>query len=747
MMIRLGLFWSALLLAAGVFLFEELPPFLLPYGYALLLLSGVLFLLYGHFRCRFSLVLLGAALSLLTIGAFRMALSDALWQEQSHWASRSAGTYEGIVMEEPLVQKGEEGYARYALALVSIRYADGTLQPLSGTCYLYDQKETRHFHPGDRLYAEGEMSPIRLYQNPGKIDLTGRYRSRHLLGRLYLKEGMHPAFAGESGAYRIERFSSEMKQSLKETFAPYMDPVRLSILMTLLFGGNYNDIPEEVMTSFSATGIIHILSVSGSHVALLFGFLYLLGRWLSLPRRLVILPAILLVLFYAVLSGLVPPVIRAAVMGILSVVGIFLDRERATLNLLGAAVFGMLLWDPYYVYDVSFQLSVGASAGILLFYRPILRWMSPFPKLPKWVKEGIALSSAAQLLTIPIMLYDFHRFPVYFIFANLFVTPFLEWVIIAGLIAAAVSLLCRPLMAGLLYAADYAVFLALRLNFLLSSARGAQLVTGGLSSLEIAFYYALLAAVYFRKRLSARSRMAAGGMLSLLFLAIATAQLLVPSIRIICPDLGGDRGILLVNDGRNILYYKASRISSHTAVWEWNSILAYEGVEEADVLILDLEDVDKPLPLVMGIPVREIWVTGGDPRKWATQLLAGQTARVRCLGRAALSLDELHFITNGSSWQMVMGEKDIFLSGRRPMPKASPHTLWITGSHGFQEYTEKDAETMAPELVIYGGTRLVHAYEDMELFDFKDIPSVNLYQKGMQEIVYKNGWKLVTSDW
>lgn len=106
MMIRLGLFWSALLLAAGVFLFEGLPPFLLPYGYALLLLSGVLFLLYGHFRGRFSLVLLGAALSLLTIGAFRMALSDALWQEQSHWASRSAGTYEGIVMEEPLVQKG-----------------------------------------------------------------------------------------------------------------------------------------------------------------------------------------------------------------------------------------------------------------------------------------------------------------------------------------------------------------------------------------------------------------------------------------------------------------------------------------------------------------------------------------------------------------------------------------------------------------------------------------------------------------
>ena len=82
----------------------------------------------------------------------------------------------------------------------------------------------------------------------------------------------------------------------------------------------------------------------------------------------------------------------------------------------------MLLWDPYYVYDVSFQLSVGASAGILLFYRPIFRGMSPFPKLPKWVKEGIALSSAAQLLTIPIMLYDFHRFPVYTCSASICIT-------------------------------------------------------------------------------------------------------------------------------------------------------------------------------------------------------------------------------------------------------------------------------------------------------------------------------------
>ena len=741
MMIRIGLFWSALFLGAGVFLFEKLPPFLLPYGQGLLLFLGSLLLIGGYVRRRFALLLAGAMLSLLALGAFRMALSDGLWQEQSHWASRSAGTYEGVVIEEPLIQKGEEGYARYVLSLRSIRYADGEVQPLSGTCYLYDQKEIEHFRPGDHLLAEGEMSPIRLYQNPGKIDLSGRYRSLHLLGRLYLTEGTHPTRVGLCGGYGLARFSADLKHALAEKFSPYMDPVRLSILMTLLFGGNYNDIPEEIMTSFSATGIIHILSVSGSHVALLFGFLCLLGRWLSLPRRLVVLLAICLVLFYSVLSGLVPPVIRAAAMGILSAMGLFLDREKATLNLLGAAVIGMLLWDPYYVYDVSFQLSVGASAGILLFYQPLLRWMRSFPKLPKWVKEGIALSTAAQLLTIPIMLYDFHRFPVYFIAANLFVTPFLEWVIIAGLLAALVSFICRPLMAGLLYSADYGIWAALRLNLLLSAAKGAQLVTGALSFLETVLYYALLSAVYFRRRLSHRLRLAAGGLLAGLFLALVLSQCFAPSLYVICPDLGSDRGILLVNGRRNILYYKASRISSHTAVWEWNSILAYEGVEAADVLILDLEDVKKPLPLVMTMPIQEIWVTGGDPRKLTPKLLAGQEARVRCLRQSEMALEDMRFATNGSSWQVKMGEKDLFLSGRKPMAKASPHTLWIAGSHGFSEYTEKEVDAIAPELVIYGGTRLSHAFEDMELFDFKDISSVNLYQKGMQEVVFEDGWR------
>lgn len=69
-------------------------------------------------------------------------------------------------------------------------------------------------------------------------------------------------------------------------------------------------------------------------------------------------------------------------MGILSVGGVFLEREKTSLNLLGAAVAGMLLWDPFYLYDVSFQLSVGASAGILLFTDPLWESFQGFPSCP-----------------------------------------------------------------------------------------------------------------------------------------------------------------------------------------------------------------------------------------------------------------------------------------------------------------------------------------------------------------------------
>ena len=378
----------------------------------------------------------------------------------------------------------------------------------------------------------------------------------------------------------------------------------------------------------------------------------------------------------------------------------------------------------------------------MIFYRPLLSYLQKIYYLKNWIREGIALSTAAQVLTLPIVLYDFHAFPLFFIPANLFVTPFLEWVIIAGLLAAAVSLLFVPLAGGTLYVSDYLMWCGLRLNFYLSSLPKASIGTGGMSALASVLYYATVAGLYFRKKLWAKRRLAYGALAAwaALFLAVGISWWMTPSFRVYCPDLGADRGLVLVNGKQNILYYKASGVSSHTANWEWNSFLGYEGIFDADILIINAEDAKETVPLTMTIPIKEIWVTGNA--SLLSPLWEKQTGERRVMKAAKLSVGNLIFETNGSTWRIEEGEKEIYLAGKKLMPSSPKgHTLLLSGG-SFQMLSEKEIAAIAPDIVLYGGSRLVNAWEDMELFDFQNIPAVNLYTEGAQEVVFEGKWKL-----
>lgn len=421
-------------------------------------------------------------------------------------------------------------------------------------------------------------------------------------------------------------------------FASYMDPVRLPVLMTLLFGGHYSEIPKDIIHSFSVTGIIHILSVSGSHIALLFGFLYFLGKWLGLSMKVTVVPAVLLVLVYAAMSGFVPPVIRASLMGILAVIGVLLERGRTALNLLGAAVAGMLLWNPYFLFDISFQLSVCASAGILLFYEPLRHALARLGKIPPRICEGCALSTAAQVLVLPIILYNFHSFPLYFIPANLIVVPLLEWVIIGGLLAALSSFLLMPLAGGILQFADYFLWAALRLNGFISSLPEASFEAGSLSLAEGILYYIGVAVFCFKRKWERKGQYLLAGIIfagAILLLAEWAARW---ETVLLAPDLGADTGTVLISGDAKIVYYKSSGIPSAASGRELDSILGYHGIFDIDVLLLNLEEVKKPVPFEMATRIKEIWAVGGKAETLAPFLIKDFKGTVRNLSPSRLRL-------------------------------------------------------------------------------------------------------------
>lgn len=185
--------------------------------------------------------------------------------------------------------------------------------------------------------------------------------------------------------------------------------------------GDRTSIDSEVSRKFGNTGAMHVLAVSGLHVAILVQILtYVLAlfrKWISKKRAL--LCALIIVWIYAAMTGFSPSVARSALMFTLLAGSTLQEKNYIPLNSLALSAILLLFWNPHYLYDIGFQLSYLAMVGIFLFYQPLSKL---FYSKWKWVQtawEGTMVGIAAQVMTLPLTLYYFHQFPNYFVLTNL----------------------------------------------------------------------------------------------------------------------------------------------------------------------------------------------------------------------------------------------------------------------------------------------------------------------------------------
>src|SRR5438034_6637118 len=222
------------------------------------------------------------------------------------------------------------------------------------------------------------------------------------------------------------------------------------------------------------------------------GLAVLLG--LSVRGRFVL--GVSTVVFFVVLTGGEPSVLRAGVMAILALLGILLGRPRSTASILGGAVLILLAADPSLVSDIGFQLSVGATAGIVALASPIAARLG---FLPTWLSLAAATTIAAQAGVSPLLLYHFHQVPEVTIIANLLAFAAVAPAMVLGLAAAGVSLLFQP--AGILLAK--LAFLPIRYlegvaDHLASSPIPSITSEGGWSVLLLGFALVVALAVWLR---------------------------------------------------------------------------------------------------------------------------------------------------------------------------------------------------------------------------------------------------------
>ncbi|APF40075.1 ComEC/Rec2 family competence protein [Neomicrococcus aestuarii] len=213
---------------------------------------------------------------------------------------------------------------------------------------------------------------------------------------------------------------------------------------------------DELEQAMKDAGLAHLTAVSGANCSLILGFIGLLLRSLGLSRWLVILGCLLGLVCFVLIVFPEPSVVRAAVMGSIAALAVFAGRQRQALTTLSLSITLLLVIDPFYAYEPAFQLSVSATAGIILIGRPLSSLLSHL--FPEWFSQALALALSSQIACLPVLTLLAPQFSTWSTLANIVVSPLIPFITILGtaalLIGTVIPLLSLPLVwiAGLLSA-------------------------------------------------------------------------------------------------------------------------------------------------------------------------------------------------------------------------------------------------------------------------------------------------------
>lgn len=223
----------------------------------------------------------------------------------------------------------------------------------------------------------------------------------------------------------IKTLAEKANTTIGNTLATYLN-TEASALCRALCLADKTELSQNVKKDFSRAGASHILAVSGMHVGIIFTAISSLLSLISKSRKFKLLSGIFSIIFlwfYAFICGLQPSIVRACTMFSVPIIGKLLKRDSSSFNSLLFTAFCMLVYDYTYLFNLGFQLSFLAVAGILLFQKRIFNIFPLQNKILIWIWSLTSVSIAAQITTLPLTIYYFHSIPVLSLITNLFIVP------------------------------------------------------------------------------------------------------------------------------------------------------------------------------------------------------------------------------------------------------------------------------------------------------------------------------------
>lgn len=301
-------------------------------------------------------------------------------------------------------------------------------QQAIGKLYLFIPIPKNDLPPdlGDLVLFRGLLRAVEAPKNPFAFDYKTYLRRRNIHFQVFSDSGQWMVLKPEDG-FPLKRTLNQYREKLLDILAKHLPEEDAYGVASALILGHREATPDDLAAAFAATGATHVLAVSGLHVGIVQLILATLLNFLTKrhPKMALLKTGMLIsgVWLFSLLTGGAGSALRAATMFSLLTLGKVLNRGISPYNSLAASAFILILPDTNRLFDVGFQLSYLAVAGIVFFYPIIYKlWYIP-QRLGNYFWQLTVLSIAATLVTVPISLMYFHQFPVYFWLSGLVAVP------------------------------------------------------------------------------------------------------------------------------------------------------------------------------------------------------------------------------------------------------------------------------------------------------------------------------------
>ena len=337
---------------------------------------------------------------------------------------------------------------------------------------------------GDLIYLEGKLEIPKIATNYKGFDYRQYLKTKKIQGIVIADNVKILKVKYKNNLiYQIQK---KIKETIKEKLPDETGNLLLAILV-----GDKKDLSEQIQINFKNSNLSHMLAVSGAHVSyIIVGLTYITQNLIMGKRKGRVFCIFFLIIFMAI-TNFTPSVTRACIMAILTLVSKILYKKADIYTNISISALIILLYNPYSLLDLGFQLSFGGTIGIVIFMRFIKKKQEE-PKLLNYIKQMALVSIYANIIIIPIIMNNFNTVSLTFLVSNILASPILAIIVIVGFSIIIISIISHSLSNILVFWLNPILNLLIKISSFCSKLPFAKILVVTPYIFNILFYYTII---------------------------------------------------------------------------------------------------------------------------------------------------------------------------------------------------------------------------------------------------------------